>query len=89
MGRPPGILEAATYAARVSARLRELRTARGLSVQELSGRLARLGRRVPLATLYAYERGKDAGGVDLPLELIPLIAEAYGFSSAADWLPES
>lgn len=88
MGRPPAILDAATYAARVSARLRQLRTEHGLSMSDLADRLADLGRRIPLATLYAYERGKDAGGVDLPLELIPLVAEAYGFSHPGDWLPE-
>lgn len=88
MGRPPAILDATTYAARVSARLRQLRMKHGLSMPELAARLADLGRRVPLATLYAYERGKDAGGVDLPLELIPLIAKAYHFLHSSDWLPE-
>ena len=88
MGRPPAILDATTYAARVSVRLRQLRTEHGLSMPDLAARLAGLGRRIPLATLYAYERGKNAGGVDLPLELIPLIAEAYNFPRSSDWLPE-
>ncbi|NLF09598.1 MAG: helix-turn-helix transcriptional regulator [Pirellulaceae bacterium] len=88
MGRPPTILYATTYAARVSARLRQLRAEHGFSMPALADHLSVLGRRVSLATLYAYERGKDAGGVDLPLELIPLIAEAYGFSHPGDWLPE-
>ncbi len=55
---------------------------------DLAAHLADLGRHVPLATLYAYERGKNAGGVDLPLELIPLIAEVYNFRRSGDWLPE-
>jgi len=88
MGRPPAILDATTYAAHVSARLRQLRLDRGLSMSDLADRLSGLGRRVPLATLYAYERGKDAGGVDLPLEMIPLIAEVYGFRRSGAWLPE-
>lgn len=88
MGRPPAILHAKTYAARVSARLRQLRMKHGLSMPDLADRLFHLGRRVPLATLYAYERGKDAGGVDLPLELIPLIAKAYNFRYSAAWLPK-
>jgi hypothetical protein len=56
---------------------------------ELVDRLSDLGRRVPLATLYAYERGKDAGGVDLPLELIPLFSKIYGFPRSGAWLPDA
>ncbi len=89
MGRSPAILDATTYAARVSSRLRQLRLDHGLSMLDLADRLSNLGRRVPLATLYAYERGKDAGGVDLPLELIPLFAEIYGFPRSGEWLPEA
>ena len=72
-----------------SPRLRQLRLDCGLLMPDLADRLTNLGRRVPLATLYAYERGKDAGGVDLPLELIPLFAEIYGFPHSGDWLPDT
>ena len=58
MGRPPAVLDAATYAARVSARLRQLRLERGLSMPDLANHLSDLGRRVPLATLYAYEAAR-------------------------------
>jgi transcriptional regulator with XRE-family HTH domain len=87
MPRPTTPIDQSTYAARIAARLRELRTSAGLSIEDVQTKLARLGREVPVASLYAYERGKDAGGVDLPHALIPLIAKVYGFTSAGDWLP--
>jgi hypothetical protein len=57
-------------------------------MEELQDRLDRHGFSVPTPTLYAYERGKDAGGVDLPLELIPIVAAAYGYRTAHGWLPD-
>lgn len=88
MPRPAITIDRRTYAARIAARLRELRAEAGLSVEQFQAKLKRLGRDVPLATLYAYERGKDAGGVDLPHALIPLVAKIYGFAHAGQWLPE-
>jgi transcriptional regulator with XRE-family HTH domain len=87
MPRQANAIETATYAARMAVRLRELRAAAGLSIEDLEAQLAKLGRAVPRTTLYAYERGKDAGGVDLPHALIPLIAKVYGFPRAGEWLP--
>lgn len=75
------------YGVTVAARLRELRQGRGWSMRELQARLETAGRRVPVATLYAYERGRSAGGVDLPLELIPLVAAVFDCPGPGDWLP--
>jgi len=82
--RPP---ETATYAGRVAAALAALRAERGWSIEEFQQRLARLGVGVPVSTLYAYERGKGASGVELPLDLVPTIARVYGYRTAHGWLP--
>lgn len=76
-----------TYSGRVALRLRQLREARGWSVKELHEHLKDAGRPVPVSTIYAYELGSSANGVDLPLDLIPIYAEAFGFKTASGLLP--
>lgn len=77
------------YADRVAARLAALRRQRAWTMEQLQAALAQtLGRPLPKSTLYAYERGKNGGGVDLPLPLIPMIAAVFGYKTAAGWLPE-
>ena len=76
-----------TYSGRVAIRLRELRESRGWSVAKLGEHLTLAGHTVPPSSIYAYEFGKDANGVDLPLELIPFYSKAFGFKSAIGVLP--
>jgi hypothetical protein len=89
MPRPLGSTIATTYGARVAGRLRELRLQREWSVDHVRARLAKLGARVSVQTVYAYERGKAGGGVDLPLELVPIIARLYECEHPGDWLPNA
>lgn len=42
---------------------------------------------IPQSTWYAYEKGKDQGGADLPIDFIPIVAVAFGTRSATSWLP--
>lgn len=76
-----------TYSGRVAIRLRALRESRGWSVKQLHEHLKDAGRPVPVSTIYAYELGSAANGVDLPLDLIPIYAEAFGFKTASGVLP--
>jgi len=75
------------YSTQVSRRLRELRHASGLSPREVCDKLRRQGHDVPLSTLYAYERGKDNHGANLPLRMVPAVARIFGFDTPAEWLP--
>lgn len=76
------------YSGRIAARLSELRAAKGWTAEELAARLSAIGRDVPVSNLFAYEAGRKAGGTDLPTDLIPAIANVYGFSTASGWLPK-
>jgi len=84
MGRAIKAADTSTYAGRVSDSLRKLRTARKWSVKELQAKLARQGVEVPASSLYAYERGE----ISVPFELIPAVAGAFGYKTAAGWLPD-
>lgn len=85
--RPPRSADETTYPGRVSAKLRALREQRGWSVEQLQAALALHDAAIEIHTLYAYERGKARGGVDLPLRYIPAVAKAFGFKTANGWLP--
>ena len=85
---PRAAADRSTYAARVAAALGRLRQNRGWSIEDLQASLAQNGHQAGSSTLYAYERGKAGGGVDLPLSAVPAIAAAYGYRTAHGWLPD-
>jgi len=87
--RPQREPDQTTYAGRVAARLRQLREKRGWSIGNVQDLLAERGHVIPSSNLYAYERGKAGGGVDLPVNLYPAIAHLYGFKTANGWLPDA
>ena len=88
MPRPQRTPDLALYPGRVAARLRQLRAPRDWSVEQLAAALRMAGHEVPPSTLYAYERGRSGGGVDLPWGLVPAIACVYGYRTASGWLPD-
>jgi hypothetical protein len=75
------------YSGRLAIRLRALREARGWSVADLQEHLKDAGRKVPVSTIYAYELGTAANGVDLPWDLVPVYSKAFGFKTASGVLP--
>lgn len=79
--------DTSTYAARVSLALEQQRVKRGWTVEDLQTALKAAGVSVPMSSLYAYEVGKANKGVDVPVNLYPAIAQAFGYKSAAGWLP--
>jgi ribosome-binding protein aMBF1 (putative translation factor) len=76
-----------TYSGRVALRLRALRESRGWSGKELKRRLKEAGKAIPLSTVYAYEAGSAAGGVDIPLALLPFYADVFGLKTPNGVLP--
>lgn len=76
-----------TYSGRVAIRLRSLRESRGWSVKELQEHLKAAGQSVPTSTIYAYELGSVANGVDLSWDLVPVYSKAFGFKTANGVLP--
>jgi ribosome-binding protein aMBF1 (putative translation factor) len=86
--RPRKDRDLKTYSARVSHALESARVKRGWTVEDLQTAIkAAGGPEVPISTLYAYELGKANKGVDVPMNLFPAIARAFGYKSAAGWLP--
>lgn len=83
-----------SYGSMVSARLRELRLSRKLSIEQFRDKLAEHGMiqengdRLAQSTVYSWERGKDNAGADLPVDYYPVIAAIYGFKSPHGWLPD-
>lgn len=72
-----------TYSGRVAARLNELRTKNGLSVQELAELLRKEGHQVSLSAMYGYEVGRNghgSAGFDLPVDFYPAIAKIFGMT---------
>lgn len=81
--------DTSTYAGRVCARLRELRIGNGWTMEDFRARLAQHGHNIPLSSCYAFERGSAmAGGSDLPLNLFPVVARIYGYTTSVGWLPK-
>jgi len=72
----------------MSAELRRLRLGRNWTIEELHSKLSEQGVKVSSATVYAYERGRSAGGVDIPLSAIPVIADVFGYKRSGGWLPQ-
>ena len=86
--RPRKDRDLSTYSARVSHALEQARKKRHWSVEDLQKAIKSAGGpEVPESTLYAYELGKANKGVDVPLNLLPAISKAFGYKSAAGWLP--
>jgi hypothetical protein len=89
MPRPRSELDTSTYAARTAAHLAELRQRHGYGMEELREALADLGVVASTSTLYAYERGREAGGADIPLDLAYAIARVYRLPSVREVFPKS
>ena len=64
-------------------RLRELRDARGMTVDDLLLKLNKQGVELSIWTLYKYEQGELQVGLDL----LPALAKALGCKSIAELLP--
>lgn len=91
MSRPPQEIDTdLSYANAIAARLRELRKSKGWEIKDVMLKLAEMGHDVAYSTLYSYERAPDGArstGSPLPLNMIPIFAELYGFKSPHGWLP--
>lgn len=87
MPRPRIAPDQSTYPGKVAESLYQLRTARKWTIDDVRRRLAEHDVAIPRSTLYAYERGRSGGGADLPLELVPVMAEIFGYKSATGWMP--
>lgn len=81
-GRPPKEPDLTTYAGRLGARLRALRTERGMTVADVREALAGRSVAVTEDTVRAWERGSRSPS----LENIQPLAATYGVS-ADDVLP--
>lgn len=77
-----------TYAGRIAARLRELRTEKRWTVSDICVRFSAIGVPVEEQTWRSYERGKDGGGANLPPNLFPAVAKVFGYDTASGWLPK-
>ncbi|MEQ8786228.1 MAG: helix-turn-helix transcriptional regulator [Pirellulaceae bacterium] len=88
MSRPRSELDTSTYAGRTAARLAELRERHGYGMNELREALADLDVVVSASTLYAYERGRDGGGADIPLNAAYALARVYRLPSIRELFPE-
>jgi hypothetical protein len=87
MSRPRSELDTSTYAARTAAHLTELRQRHGYGMEELREALADLGIAASTSTLYAYERGREAGGADVPLNVAHAIARVYRLKCVREVFP--
>lgn len=67
-----------TYGSRLGARLRELRERRGLRVSDLGDVLRGDGLTISDPAIYAWERGAENGGDDMPVRYLPAVAAALG-----------
>ena len=87
MGRPRKPSKNVQYGGRVGARLIELCERRGMSAHDLAEKLVAKKIKISWQTVYAYQKGKDAGGADLPLRLVPIIGKIFGYNPPTSWLP--
>ena len=76
MGRRKVTPDLKTFSGRTAARLRELREARGKTVDEMCDALAAVGYPVPVSTYYEYENGRTK----VNLDALPYLAEVLGRS---------
>jgi hypothetical protein len=95
MGRRRVEQDMKTYGSMIANRMRELRDAKGWSIDEFRVKLAEHGivgsdgRLIPKNTAYSYEVGKSHKGAALSVDHFPVIASIYGFSSPHAWLPDN
>lgn len=73
-----------TYSGRISARIRELRKAKGMTVEELRDALRASGVEIGLSTTYGYENGNHRPDPDT----YPALAKVLGCKSVREFLPE-
>jgi len=73
-----------TYTGRVAARIRQLREAAKITVQQFADRVSEsAGERVSVATAYAWENGHSTPNI----KMLPHIAKALGLAKARNVLP--
>ncbi len=78
VGRKRTEVDTSTYSGKLAARLRQLREAKGLTVDELAGKAG-----IEAKRLYHYE----AGARSIDSDLYPALAKALGCKSPADFFP--
>ncbi len=88
MARTPKEPNLETYGGRMAHAIRTNRKKRKLTVAEFHQALSARGVKVAVSTLYHYELGADGGGRDLPLNLIPVLADIFGMKTATGWMPD-
>lgn len=79
-GRKRTEIDDSSYSGRLALRLRKLREDRGWTVDQLQKQLQAAGQKVPASSIYAYESGRLGGGADLPCDLYPVYAAAFGLT---------
>lgn len=84
VGRRKKEPDLSTYAGRAGARLRELREAKGWTVEQLAQKVNAEGFPVSEPGIYHWENGGSA----IALEAVPVLARVFG-KSIAKFLPEA
>ena len=84
MPREENKLTGETYAERIALRIKELRTRKKLTREQLREALADNGCEVSLATVYAWENGNKG----IEPNKYPALAKAFGFTTVRAFLPE-
>lgn len=82
MPRKPAKPKLDTYSGRLGARIRELRTEKGWSVEQFWLRLHRAGIKASVATINSWEAGRTA----MHLDECPRVAKIFGLS-VLEFLP--
>lgn len=77
-GRQRSDVDDSTYSGRLAIRVRELREAKGLTVNELATKID-----ASYQAVYAWEQGTR----DIPLDKCPVLAKALGCKSPEDFFP--
>lgn len=92
--RPHKTLSTTRYGSLVARKLRALRLERGWTTETLMERLRELGADEmgypPLnaSKVLSWEKGKENGGANCPVDYYPLIARVYGYKTPTGWLPD-
>lgn len=71
------------YSGRLAARIRAIRQANGLSVEDVAERMRRAGYDISAPTLYGWENGNRAA----PLDAMPALARALKVDDLHELLP--
>jgi len=80
--RPAKPIDTTTYAGRIAARLGELRTDRGWSVEQMAAKITKAGYPVAVSSLYQWLNGR----IETQVNALPYIAKAFKLT-VAELLP--